>query len=325
MVLLVVALVVGAVLLVISTDQFVTGASRVAGGLRMSSVLVGAVILGCGTGLPELALAFQGGHRTSPLRVLLGANESQGAGTALVVFVVILAGVLAFPTIFPDRIRRHSPLMVMATIAFAALLRGSLDRIEGSAMLLGFVVGIAWVLNAGRDATVDPFAPLIDDDYDSHGAYIEAPVMTPVQVEATRSMAGLLGTAVGAQVLAYAAEGILRDQGFGENAQNLVLIALGSVLPHVVVALQAMRQHHESLAVGNLIGSNLFHSLVIGGLVAIVKPYESGGALSLSTIGVIATTAAITYLLLHGDDEMTRPQGLALLGAYIGLVVITIS
>ena len=319
---------IGIVILVIATDQFVTGASRVAEGLRASSVLVGAVILGCGIGLPELALAFHG-ERHSPLRIIFGLDESGNSETwastwGLLVAGVILVLVFIYPILFPDRMRRHSPLILLATILFAALLRGSLDRIEGIAMLTGFVCGIAWVIHRSADDMPDPWAPIIDDDYATHGAYIDAPLLTPLQLEVTRSLAGLAGTLLGAQLLAQSCGAILRDLNYGAGAQGLVLVAFGSVLPHLVVAIQALRQHHEGLAVGNLIGSNLFHSLAVGGLVAIIKPYQLGGAFRLGTIAIVLTTAAVTYLLLRTDEEAGRGHGVALLVAYVGLAAVAV-
>ncbi len=320
---LVVFAILGLVVLVISTDQFVQGASTVATGLRMSSVLVGAVILGCGTGLPELALAFHRAH-VNPLRDLLGLEHSGSTNLGLLIFLTVLVIILSIPALLPHVMTRHSPTILACTIMFAALLRGSLDIYEGTAMLAGFVVGIAWIIRNERSDVYDPFAPVIEDSYDSHGVYIEAPVMTPVQVGATRCMLGLVGTAIGTQLLARSAQHILHDLGYGVAVTGLVFIALGSVLPHVVVAVQALKQHHKGLAVGNLIGSNLFQSLAIGGLVAIIRPYQEGGSIGLKSIGIVGATALLTWMLLHTEDELSRKQGAALLAAYVALVALTV-
>ncbi len=313
----------GMLLLVLSTDQFVMGASRVAEKMKVSSVMVGAVILGCGTALPELALAFYGSH-SSPWRELLGLDTDKG-GPVLVSIVIVLVVLLSAPAILPSALRRHSPMILIATIMFAVLLRGSLDRTEGAAMVLGFVVGVCAIAYVDRTDDFDPFQPIIEDDYDDHGIYIEAPVMTPVQVELTRSMLGLLGTAIGSQVLAFAVRGILTGAGVQPAIIALSFVMIGSVLPHVVVALQALRQRHKGLAVGNLIGSNLFHSIAIGGLVSIIRPYQGDGALALSSIGVCLATAALTWLLLRSHEALSRRQGVALLASYVSLVYLTVS
>jgi cation:H+ antiporter len=318
-----IALVVGMIVLIISTDQFVSGASTVARDMQVSSVLVGAVILGCGTGLPELALAFYGSHE-SPWRQVLQMEGPGGQGWGFVVFFLVLVVVLMLPILFPDRVKTHSPLILMATIMFASLLRGSLDRYEGAAMLVGFAVGVAWIVHEDRRPDDNPFADIIEDDYASR-AYIEAPVMTPMQVGLLRSMCGLLGTAVGAQLLAFSALELLKNSSYdSEVMRNLIFVSLGSLLPHIVVALQALKQHHEGLAVGNLIGSSLFNSLVIGGLVAIIRPYQEGGSLNLFTFGVIGTTALLSWMMLSTKTEISRKQGIALLAAYAGLVFSTV-
>lgn len=316
------ALIIGFILLIISTDQFVSGAVVVAKDLKVSSVLVGAVILGCGTGLPELALAFYGSH-VSPWRQVLHMDGEGGHGLGLSLFFIGLAFVFVLPTLMQGRIRRHSPIMLVATIMFSTLLRGSLDQFEGFAMLLGFVIGVGWIFH-GEQHNDDPFAPLIEDDFTDKTAYIQEPVMTAMQIGVARSLFGLLGTAVGAQVLAFGAIALLKQYDAPDLARNLVFVSLGSLLPHVVVAIQALRQHNERLAVGNLIGSSLFNSLAIGGLVSIIRPYQSGGHLGLLSIVVMICTATMTWMLLHTEDELSAKQGLILLGSYVGLVISTV-
>ncbi len=192
-------------------------------------------------------------------------------------------------------------------------------------MLVGFVIGIGWVLHADSEQPQDPFAPLIDDDYEHHGAYIEAPVMTTLQLHGVRAILGLFGTLLGAQMLAQSAGAIIGDLGYSAELQGFVLVGLGSVLPHVVVAMQALRQDNVGLAVGNLIGSNLFHTLAVGGLVAVIKPYEPGGALGLAALGILLATAAVTYLLLHHDSEAVgRRHSIALVGSYLALAAIAV-
>src|SRR5471030_3291602 len=103
MLLLAFALCIGLALLIISTDQFVSGASTVAKDMNVSSVLVGAVILGCGTGLPELALAFYGSH-VSPWRQLFHLKGEGGHGLGLTLFFIVLVVILALPTLLPNRL-----------------------------------------------------------------------------------------------------------------------------------------------------------------------------------------------------------------------------
>lgn len=321
---LILASLVGVALLVLSTDQFVTGASRVAERLHVSSVLVGAVILGCGTGLPELALAFEGSNH-SPWRVLFHLKGDGGHGYGLAALIIVLAVVMSIPALLPNLVSRHSPVVLVTTITFAALLRGSIDRYEGVAMLMGFLVGVSWIVKSEARPDYDPFAPVIEDDYDHHGAYIEAPVMTPVQAELTRSMLGLLGTAVGAQLLGWGVVAMLKLHDVSSDIRGVVFVVLGSLLPHLVVAVQAVRQHHEGLAIGNLIGSNLFQSLAIGGLVAVIRPYQQGGAFNLASIGIVAAVGALTGMLLRTQDELSTRQTLCLMGAYAVLVLLTVA
>lgn len=308
--------------LVISTDQFVSGAGTVARESRVSPVLVGAVILGCGTGLPELALTFYAPHE-SPFRQLLGnpdpSTMSVGSTIALLIFVLLFS----LPMLFPHRIGRHSPMIMAATIGFSALLRGSLDRLEAFAMIAGFIVGVGMIIHHEINKPVDPFAPLVDDDkYFRYNGYLNTPRMSHSQKALTRCFAGFLGTAVGAEAMAISSTKILEATRASELFRNLVFVGLASLLPHVVVAFQATRRRQWGLAVGNLIGANLFNSLVIGGSLALIRPYQYQNGASLRMFGVMLCTALLTWLLLHTTrDEITRRGAIGMFFAYSFLVI----
>jgi len=313
----------GSVVLLLSTDQFVTGAGKIAEEMKVSPVLVGAVILGCGTGLPELALAFHR-HRVSWSEIL-HINKANGVHSiGFFLFVLVLVVILSLPAIFPNRFPKHAPMMVFATVGFAAFLRGSLDRYEGMALIMGFLAGIVWLLSRQQKADEDPFAPLIEDDYIEHGAYIEAPVMTPLQLDTTRVLLGLIGTACGAQLLGVSIGRMVGHFGASELVASVVIATIASVIPHAVVAFQAVKHNDEKLALGNMVGSNLFQSLAIGGLVAIIQPYELGGSFAPKLLGVAAATAVLTYVLLSNEEDMPRSQAIALLASYVALVAFTV-
>lgn len=314
--------IVGLIILVVSTDQFVRSAGRIAEHRHLSPVLIGAVILGCGTGLPELALAFF--RDTASWHDLLQVSTA-GSGNEIWFygFIAVMIFLLSMPALMPDVVQRHSPLVVFGTVVFAASLRGSLDRLEGLAMIIGFVLGVGWVVLGSRDVNEDPWAPLIEDDYIQHGAYIEAPVMTPLQVDMTRVMLGLVGTAFGAQMLGVSFAASLHEMGIRSALVNALVAGLASVVPHVVVAIQAIRHHDDSLAIGNMIGSNLFHVLAVGGLVSLVRPVQGEGHIGLTLLGIALITALLTQMLLKTEDDLTRWQGLALMGSYLGLVALT--
>ncbi len=324
MTLLVALLLLSLVVLVVSTDQFVAGASTVAEDMQASPVLVGAIILGCGTGLPEFALAFYHAHE-SPFRQLLHLDDSGGANTGLAVALIVMVTIFSLPVLFPDRIKRHSPAIMAATIGFSALLRGSLDRLEAFAMLAGFIIGVGLVIRSERQAAFNPFAPLIRDKYDMYGAYVDTPALSRAQLGFVRVLIGLLGTAVGAQIMASTAGELLALAHATPVMKNMALIGIGSLLPHIVVAFQAVRQHHEGLAIGNLIGSNLFNSLIVGGVMSIIRPYQQVETAFLSMLGVIVATAWLTWMLLRtSEDDMSRRSAVGLILAYATLVLLTV-
>jgi len=132
---------------------------------------------------------------------------------------------------------------------------------------------------------------------------------------------GLLGTAAGAQLVLVGAEGIAADAGLREGFVGLTVVAIGTSLPELVTAVQAARRHHPDLIVGNVLGSNVFNSLVAGGLIALLAP----GAVSDPNLPALAWfamvgTALLMWLFLRTHRRLARWEAALLLGAYLAVL-----
>lgn len=243
---------VGIVLLVVAADQFVVGAARLALAWRMSSVLVGAVVIGFGTSSPELLVGVVAAARDE---VGIAIGSVVGSNIANLTLVAGIAAAVAPLALAGPTLRRELPISVAGVVALALVIPGGLTRIEGLLLLLGFAVAAALIVRAAL--ACPPEDPLGTDAAQFAGS------PGAVRRELLRVGLGLLGTVGGAQLLVLGATDVAVELGVSSAVIGLTLVAVGTSLPELVTSIQAGRRGETELVIGNLLGSNLFNSLAI--------------------------------------------------------------
>lgn len=297
----------GLAVLGLAAGQFVVGAARLAVRLRLSAVVVGAVVIGFGTSAPELvvsALAARGGS------LELAAGNVVGSNVANLTLVLGVAALITPIGVTSPTLRREAPLCMAAVALFAVLVQAGLTRPEGLVLLAALVVVL----------TVVVVAPPADDRLETEvGEFVEGDgARPPVRREVLRTAGGLAGTVVGAQLIVTAARDLAAAVGLAEGFIGLTVVAVGTSLPELATGVQAARRAETDLVVGNLLGSNIFNSLAVGGVAALVGP----GALLDPTLTVravllmvVVTTVAVGFML--SGRRVVRREGAVLFGAYV--------
>lgn len=308
MVLAAIGMFAGLALLVAAAEWFVVGAVRVADRLRLSAVVIGAVVIGFGTSAPEMVvsgLAARQGTVDIAIGNIIGsnvANLSLVLGAAALVTAVTVAG---------STIRREGTIAVVATIAFAVAVQNGLTRIEGGLLLLALAL---FVISSFRVSTPDP---------ELTGEVEEFLTDAPIQLgrEVTRTLVGLIGTLVAAQALVESATTIASNFGVGEGFIGLTIIAVGTSLPELATALQAARKDQTDLILGNLLGSNVFNSLGVSGIAGlvgagqVVDPDLTGMAIALMLLITFGAAAA-----MFTGRRVVRQEGVLLLIAWVAMI-----
>lgn len=303
-VLSVAVLVAGLLVLVKSADQFVIAAARLSLHLRVSAVVVGAVVIGFGTSLPELlvsGLAAFGGERDIGFGNVVGSNV---ANSSLVLGTAAIFGTLRIAS---STLRREAPLAVAAVAGFGLLAQRGLTRLEGVVLLVALVGALVWIVVAGRsDAVLGTEAEEFVDGPSSVGR------------EALRCGLGVIGTVAGAQALVWAAKTIAPQVGLSGGFVGFTLVAVGTSLPELVTSVVAVRRNEADLVIGNLLGSNLFNSLAVGATIALIAP----GAIADSSLvgpGVVVMVAVAlgSWILMITGSRVVRGEGAVLLAAYV--------
>jgi cation:H+ antiporter len=312
-------LAVGLVLLVTGADRLVEGSARLSRSIGLSPVVVGVVIIGFGTSTPELLVtllaALEGVFD-------LGVGNIVGSNIANVLLVVGVAAVVGPVVVGRTTLRREAPLSLLSVAAFAWAIQGPLRRIDALLLLVLLTIVVGLILSLARrdlrtgasSAVVAGIAEL--DELD------EGPVRTGR--EALRALLGLVATLAGAQAVVLGGGAIAEGAGLSEGLIGLTLVAVGTSLPELAAAVQAVRRHETDLLVGNVLGSNLFNALAVGPVVvwtgATVGRRVDPALAGTATWLMLAAVVAVSLLLLR--RRIGRAGGVALLVAYAAAVAV---
>ena len=308
MLLAILFLVLGLALLVYASERFVDGAAGIAFRLNLPAVIVGAVIVGFGTSLPELLVS---GIAAAQDNLEIAVGNITGSNIANMTIALGLVAIIAAPKITSRALSREVPLAI-AAMALLAVLVGSLTRIDGLVLVVGFVVAMAIVFLSDRGLGDDELA--VEADEELH----EKAKLSPA-VLAMLTLGGLIGTVAGAQLLVSGALRAADELGLADGLVGFTLVAVGTSLPEIVTCVQAARKDEAELAVGNVLGSNLFNSLAIGGVAALIGPGAvSSGLLWASWVAV--GTGIVMWLMMRRGSVLHRWEGGVLVAIYVASV-----
>ena len=305
---------VGLGLLAKAAGQFVLGAARIALIMRISAVVVGAVIVGFGTSAPELLVsavaAWQGDAE-------VGIGNVVGSNVANLTLILGAAAIILPIGIAGSTLRKETPLMVVSVVLFAIVVQGGVSPLEAGVLLVALAASVFIIMRVGSTRS--------DPELEREVAEFADRAHTPrVRVEAIRTVGGLVGTIVGAQMLVIGAVSIADSAGLSGGFVGFTLVAIGTSLPELITSVAAARAGEPDLIVGNLLGSNLFNSLAVGAVLVIAGPAELDAPRLLS-IGVVVMigVALGAWLLMLTRRRVMRWEGLVLVVVYgVSIVLI---
>jgi cation:H+ antiporter len=309
MLLAVLGVIAGLVLLTFAADQFVIGAARLAVVLRLSTVVVGAVVIGFGTSAPELLVTALAGARGS---IDLAVANVVGSNVANLTLVLGAAALVTPIAVHATVLKREAPLSLVAVLVFGALTFFPLGVVGGVLLATLLVASLTFIVVSSRrsgvgdvelSAEVDEF--LTDGD-------------VRTGFEAGRTVVGLLGTLGGAQLLIVNATAIASSLGLSEGFIGLTVVAIGTSLPELATALQAARKDETDLIIGNLLGSNLFNAGAVGAVAMFVGAGQQVGP-SVTTIAVplMAIVAVVATVFMITGKRVVRWEAAVLIAAYL--------
>ena len=320
----VILLIGGLVVLARGADSFVLGAARLAVAMRVSPIVVGAVVIGFGTGAPELLVSTVAAARGS---LDLAVGNVVGSNMANLTLVLGVAGIIARPAVVPRVVRREAPLALAAVILLALLVQRGLERWEG-VVLLGALIASVVVMLRGTEPppAADPqeAAPTAEfvEEVEEFVEEIDEADLTDVRDasnarDVVRVVLGLIATVSGAQLLVMGAQRTAEEFGLSGGIVGVTLVAIGTSLPELVTAVQSARRSETALLAGNVLGSNIFNCTAVAGVAAVIGPER----LTDADLTVVATSAMVgiailAWLFLGIGGRLRRWEGAILVAVY---------
>ena len=309
MMLALLALVVGLGLLVWGSDRFVTGAAASARNLGISPLVIGLTVVGVGTSAPEILVSGSAAVWGSPGVAIGNALGSNIANIGLVLGITALVRAI---DVRSQTVRRELPIMLaVLLLAWLLLLDGTLNRVDGLILIGAFVgligVMVVMALRARRDPLENEFQREIDSDLTMARAVLW-------------SVVGLGALLLGAQSMVWGAVSIATQAGVSEFLIGLTVVAVGTSLPELATCIASTVKGEPDIAVGNVIGSNMFNLLPVLALPAMIAPGAVDPAATARDLPVMLafTFALFIFCGFKGPGRLARWEGGLLLVAFIG-------
>ncbi|MBQ8366505.1 MAG: calcium/sodium antiporter [Alistipes sp.] len=302
---------VGSLALIIVGAMWLTdGSVALAKRLRVPEFIVGLTIVAVGTSMPEFVVSFLsaiGGKGDMAIGNIVGSNIFN-------IFASLGACALCSPIIFTKmNIRRDIPICIIATLALLGVtaLNRDIARWEGILLLVGYAVMLWYTIRADRKAMAAGGDTAEEDTTPTMPMW-----RVPIWI-----ILGLAGLIYGGQLFVDSASEIARQWGVSEATIAITLVAGGTSLPELASSLVSILKGKTSLALGNVLGSNIANILLILGTCSTVTPLTMGGVQMFDIyVAVAAVFVVMVSALIIGRDKLTRIEGLFFLlcyGAYV--------
>ena len=300
----------GLVLLIWGADRFVHGAAAMARNLGIAPLLIGLTVVAFATSAPEILVSVVAALQHEPG---LAIGNAIGSNIVNIGLVLGLTAMIRPIKLESATLRREMPaLLAVSLLTVSLFLDTFLSRIDGVVMLTGLVIVMVWLARLGlRSAENDPIA----QDFDA-----EIPTDVSMIMAAVWLLVGLGTLLLGAELLVDGAIGIAKHLGVSEVVIGITIVAFGTSLPELAVSLASALKGEYGLAIGNIVGSNIFNLLAVIGVAATIEPSAlAPTVLSLHIFVMVAFTLvlfAMTYDY-DGKSQLSRLEGFALLVAFL--------
>ena len=302
-VLSVLMLVVGFVLLVKGADWFVDGAAALAGKLGIPQLVIGLTIVAMGTSLPEAAVSI-----TSALHGSTGITVGNVVGSNIMNILVILgtSAVITNVRIQKSTLKYELPFMLLITVVFLVMgmLGGEFTRLDG-VILLGFmIVYLIYLLNLAKKGT------------EEEEEFKDMPIWKCV----VGIVLGAVMIVGGSNLVVDGASDIASAMGISDRIIGLTIVAFGTSLPELVTSVSAAKKGNAGLAIGNIVGSNIFNILFVLGATALICPVPFASQFLIDSLVAIGAGLLLWFGTMK-HKELRRPVGIVMLVCYAAYFV----
>lgn len=304
--------VIGSLLLLVwSADRFVEGSAASARHFGMPPLLIGMLIVGFGTSAPEMVVSALAAVQGNPSLAFGNAYGSNITNIALILGLTALISPIA---VHSNVLRKELPILLAVTgfVAFQ-LWDGELTRVDAWGLLAIFAGLITWSVFQGFRQRTDALGEDIVKELDAH------PI--PLKKALLWLVTGLVLLIISSRILVWGAVSIAQGYGVSDLIIGLTIVALGTSLPELASSVIAARKGEHDIALGNILGSNLFNTLAVVGIAAAIHPTTVAPEILSRDILIMAALTVLLFIFCYGfrrPGRINRLEGMALLVSYLG-------
>ena len=302
----IILLIVGFVMLIKGADWFVEGASKIAGKFGIPQIVIGLTIVAMGTSAPEAAVSITAALKGSA-EITIG--NVVGSNILNILLILGITSVITSLAVKKNTLNIEIPfvIVVSAVLAFMGLKDGYISRIDGAVLWIMFIIFLGYLFylsKKGVDTETDDVPELEEGD-------------TVLKMLALIIIGGAL-IIFGSDVTVDAATEIARAFGWSERLIGLTIVAFGTSLPELITSVTAGIKGKADIAVGNIVGSNIFNILFVVGTTALITPVVYASGFFIDSIVCIATAVLLFVCVFLGKNKkLTRTGGVVMLISFV--------
>ena len=307
------AVLLGLLLLLWSADRFVEGSAVAARHFGMPPLLIGMVIVGFGTSAPEMVVSALAALQGNPGIALGNAYGSNITNIALILGCTALISPIA---VHSQVLRKELPMVCAITfLAVWQIWDGEISRLDGVTLLLVFAGVMGWTIVQGMRSPADALGVEIDGELTQH--------LMPLRRALMWLSVGLVMLVISSRLLVWGAVEIARSFGVSDLIIGLTIIAIGTSLPELASSIIAARKGEHDIALGNVLGSNMFNTLTVVGIAGVIHPMTPGPEVLQRDMLVMTLLTVSLFALGYGfgkerGGRINRIEGTLLILVYVG-------
>lgn len=307
-----IAILIGFVVLMWSADKFVEGAASTAKHLGMPTLLIGILIVGFGTSAPEMVVSAIASYEGNPPLAL-----GNGIGSNIVNVSLILGfTAMLYPiTVKSEIVKKEMPLLIFLVLVSGYLIFDkSLTFIEGLVLLGGFFTLIGWSIYSAMKNRGDILEDELEEELKEHEMSLKLSIFWLI--------VGIILLILSSRILVWGAVGVAHEFGVSDLIIGLTIVALGTSLPELAASVAAVKKGEHDIAIGNVVGSNMFNILAVIGIATVINPMENIADEVFQRDWLVMFLLSIALIVMaYGfkkkDGSINRVEGFLLLLAYI--------
>ena len=307
------AIIIGFGLLIWGAERFVHGAAAIAKNLGVAPLIIGLTVVGIGTSAPEILISIIAAYQGNPA---LAVGNALGSNITNIALVLGITAIVMPLTVKSETLKREYPIMfIIMLVALMLIIDGYLGRIDGMVLISGLFVMLYWMIQQGKKQKHDP----LEKEFEQ-----EIPEIS-TQKALLWFAIGLVLLIISSRGLVWGSVNIAQAAGISDLVIGLTIVAIGTSLPELAASIVSVLKKEHDMAIGNIIGSNMFNLLVVFGIPGLMSPHVTDPAILERDFPFMIGLSIALFVMAYGfkgKGRINRFEGSLLLGGYVTYMIV---